>query len=110
MHFICFRNVITLIYSKIQTDEAVSWFRWLVTGLSPRRSGFAPGSRHVVSEVNIVTVGQVFLRVLQFYPTSIIPSYLHTHILYYLRDKQQVVGGRSLENESHSIDISNNTN
>jgi hypothetical protein len=43
------------------------WLRWLVAGLSPRMPGFAPGSIHVGFVVR-VALGQVFLRVLRFFP------------------------------------------
>jgi hypothetical protein len=37
----------------------------IVTGLSPRRPGFAPRSIHVGFVVDKVALGQVFLRVLR---------------------------------------------
>jgi hypothetical protein len=55
---------------------AVPWLRSLVAGLSPRRSGFAPGSINVGFVVDKVALGQVFLRVLRFSPVNIIPSSL----------------------------------
>jgi hypothetical protein len=55
---------------------AVPWLRSLVAGLSPRRPGFAPGSIHVGFVVDKVGLGQVFLRVLLFFPVSIIPPSL----------------------------------
>jgi hypothetical protein len=36
------------------------WLRSLVTGLSPRKPGFVPGSIHVGFVVDKVAVGQVF--------------------------------------------------
>jgi hypothetical protein len=51
--------------------RAVPWLRSLVTGLSPRRSGFAPGSIHVGFVVDKVALGQVFLRVLRFSTVNI---------------------------------------
>jgi hypothetical protein len=59
---------------------AVPWLRWLVTGLSPRRPGFAPGSIHVGFAVDKVALGHVSLRVLRFSPVSIIPPSLSTLI------------------------------
>jgi hypothetical protein len=56
---------------------AVPWLRWLVTGLSPQRPGFNPGSVHVEFVVDKVALGQVFLRVLRFSPVSFIPPVLH---------------------------------
>jgi hypothetical protein len=55
---------------------AVPWLRSLVTGLSPRRPGFAPGSIHVGFVVDNVALGQVFLRVLRFSRQYIIPPSL----------------------------------
>jgi hypothetical protein len=52
----------------------------LFAGLSPRRPGFVPGSRHVGFMVDKVALGQVFLRVLRFYPANIIPPLLHIHL------------------------------
>jgi hypothetical protein len=51
--------------------QAVPWMRSLVAGLSPRRPGFAPGSIHMGFVVDKVSLGQVFLRVLRFYPVNI---------------------------------------
>jgi hypothetical protein len=56
--------IINIIYG------AVPWFRQLVTGLSPRRPEFDPGSVHVGFVVDKLALGQVFPRVLQF-PLSI---------------------------------------
>jgi hypothetical protein len=47
--------------------KAVPWLRSLVSGLSPRRLGFAPGSIHVGFVVDKVALGQVFLRVLRLF-------------------------------------------
>jgi hypothetical protein len=60
---------------------AVSWLRSLVTGLSPRRPGFTPGSIHVGFVVDKVALGQVFLRVLRFFPVT-----LQTHIIWGMRN------------------------
>jgi hypothetical protein len=51
----------------------VPWLRSLVTDLSPRRPGFAPGSIHVGFVVDKVALGEVSLRVLRFSPVNIIP-------------------------------------
>jgi hypothetical protein len=56
---------------------AVPWLRRLVTGLSPRRPGFDPGSVHVGFVVDKVALGQAFPRVLRFYPVNFIPPVLH---------------------------------
>jgi len=44
-----------------------------------RKSGFDPRSAYVRFVVKNVALWQVFLRVLQLYPLSIIPTKLHTH-------------------------------
>jgi hypothetical protein len=64
-----------------EEGSTVPWVRWLVAGLSPRRPGFAPGSVHVGFVVDKVALGQVFLRVLPFYPVSIIPPWLYMLIV-----------------------------
>jgi hypothetical protein len=56
--------------------RAEPWLRSLAAGLSPRRSGFAPGSIHVGFVVDKVALGQVFPRVLHFSPVNIIPPSL----------------------------------
>jgi hypothetical protein len=50
---------------------AVPWLRRLVTGLSPHRPGFDPGSVHVGFLVDKVALGQVFPRVLPFPPCQL---------------------------------------
>jgi hypothetical protein len=60
--------------------KAVAWLRSLVAGLSLWRPSFDPGSIHVGFVVDIVALGQVFLRVLRFSPTNIIPPLLHIHL------------------------------
>jgi hypothetical protein len=54
-------------------SRAVRWLRCLVAGLSPRSSGFVPGSIHVGFVVDKVAQGQFFLQVLWFSPVNIIP-------------------------------------
>jgi hypothetical protein len=61
-------------------SPAVPWLQRLVAGLSPRRPGFAPGSIHVGFVVDKVALGQVFLRILRFSPSNIIPPLLHIHL------------------------------
>jgi hypothetical protein len=51
-------------------------FQAVVAGLSPRRSGFAPGLVNVGFVVNKVALGQTFLRVLRFLFVSINPPWL----------------------------------
>jgi hypothetical protein len=57
--------------------KAVPWLRRLVAGLSPRRPGFDPGSVYVGFVVDQLALGQVFPRVLRFFPVSFIPPVLH---------------------------------
>jgi hypothetical protein len=65
----------------------VPWLRRLLASLSPRRPRFAPGSVHVGSAVDTVTLGQVSLRVLWLYPVSIMPPRLSI-LIYHLEDEQ----------------------
>jgi hypothetical protein len=51
--------------------EAVPWFRQLVTGLSPWRPGFTPGSVHVGLMVDKVALGQVFSEIHNWFPLSV---------------------------------------
>jgi len=45
-----------------------------------RRSGFDARSAYMRFVVDKVALGQVFFRVFRFYPLSIIPTNLHTHL------------------------------
>jgi hypothetical protein len=56
---------------------AVPCLRRLVAGLSPRRPGFDPGSVHVGFVVDKVALGQVFSRLLRFFPVNFKPPELH---------------------------------
>jgi hypothetical protein len=58
----------------------------LVTVLSLRRPGFAPGSVHV-RFVDKIAVGQVFLPVLRFISVNIIPPWLSI-LMSHLGDEQ----------------------
>jgi hypothetical protein len=49
-------------------------------GLSPPRTGFAPGSIHVGFVVDKVALGQGFLPVLRLFLASTIPPLLHIHL------------------------------
>jgi hypothetical protein len=69
-------NIVCYVYFS----RAVQWLKRLVTGLSPRRPGFAPGSIHVGFVVDTVALRHVFLRVLRFSRTNIIPPLLHIHL------------------------------
>ena len=53
--------------------------RQLVAGLSPRKPEFDSRSVHV-RLLDKAAPGHSFLRILRFYPGSIIPSILHTHL------------------------------
>jgi hypothetical protein len=66
---------------RYQQSRAVPWLRWLGSGLSPRRPGFASGSIYVGFVVDKVTLAQGFLRILRFSPVSIIPPPLSKLIL-----------------------------
>ena len=58
-------------------SNAVPWLRRLVAGLSPRKPGFDPVSVYVGFVVEKVALGQVFPRVLRFYPVNLIPPVFH---------------------------------
>jgi hypothetical protein len=53
------------------------WLSRLVAGLPPRRPGIDPGSVHVGFVLDKVALGDVFPRVLHFYPINFIPPVLH---------------------------------
>jgi hypothetical protein len=55
---------------------AMSWPRQLVTGLSPQRSGYDPLPVHVAFRVDVVAMGKVFCRVVEFTPIAIIQPVL----------------------------------
>jgi hypothetical protein len=57
-----------------EENMAMPWLRRLVTGLPPRRSGFAPGSVHVGFVGDKVAMGQVFS---QFFGFSLSVSSFH---------------------------------
>jgi hypothetical protein len=60
--------------------SAVPWPRYLVADLSLRRPVLYPVSFHVRFLVDKVAMGQVFLQVPWFFPVTVIPSVLHSHI------------------------------
>jgi hypothetical protein len=88
-------------------SKALPWLRRLVTGLSPRRTGFAPGSVCVGFVVGKVVLGQVFLRVLLFYSVRIILPWLSI-LIYHLGMNNRPVSGRSSETSSHFINMNVN--
>jgi hypothetical protein len=69
-----------LYFRHVFLPAAVPWLKRLVAGLSPRKSGFAPGSIHVGFVVDKVVLRQIFLRVIRFSPANIIPPLLHLHL------------------------------
>jgi hypothetical protein len=91
------------------TRRAVPWLRSLVTGLSLRRPGFAPGSIHVGFVADKVSLGQVLLRVLRFSPANISshcrPTCLRFHFctLY-----ERVVGLRFKRNTLYNVNEKQN--
>jgi hypothetical protein len=89
--------------SKVKEPNlAVPWLRRLVTGLSPRRPGFDPGSVHVGFVVDKVALGQAFLRVLRFSPVSLIPPVLH----YTKNQKKLIIFITGSHNKSQSCGAS----
>lgn len=62
---------------------AMQWLRPSVTGLSIRSSGSSPRLIHMGFMVDISALGQVFLRMVHFYPVSIIPPMHHSHSFTY---------------------------
>jgi hypothetical protein len=62
-----FIELLCVAVSTVQANEALSWLRRLVAGLSPRRSWFDPRSVSVGSVVDKVALAQVSVRVLQFF-------------------------------------------
>jgi hypothetical protein len=62
------------------TSRAVPWLKRLVTGLSPQRPGFAPGSIHVGFVVDKVALGRFLSEYFGFPCRYIIPPLLHIHL------------------------------
>jgi hypothetical protein len=73
---------------------AVPWLRRLVTGLLPRRPGFAPGSVYMGFVVDEVALGQAFLPALWVFPVSITPPW-RSVLIYYVGMNNSSVGVRS---------------
>jgi hypothetical protein len=55
-------------------------FRRLVASLTQQKFGFDPGPVYVRYVVDKGARGQVFLRAFQFYPVTVIPQMLHSHL------------------------------
>jgi hypothetical protein len=64
----------------------MQWLRQLITGLSPWRPRFMPGSVHVEFVMDKLALGQAFLRVLWFSPDNIIPPLLSI-LTYHMGDE-----------------------
>lgn len=62
----------------------------VVAGLSPRRSG----SIHVGFVLGKAAVGQVFLKVLQFFRVNIVPPMIHIHSFTYHQHYMTAVSDR----------------
>ena len=60
--------------------EAVLCLRWLVVGLSQRRTAFEFGPVHVLFAMDISAQGQDLLHVLQFPLVSVTPPIIHAHL------------------------------
>ena len=77
------RATYRVVYTRViqaNVSGSVLWLWRLVAGLSPQRAEVDPGSVLVIFVVGRVAQDQVFLRVLRFFPVSIIPPLLHTPI------------------------------
>jgi small ligand-binding sensory domain FIST len=86
-----------LIISRILWElKAVVWLRRLVTGLSPRRPGFAPGSVHVGLVVDEWHWYRFLSEYFRFSFLDIIPS-CFSMIIYHLGISNRPLVGRSSE-------------
>jgi hypothetical protein len=82
-------------------QEAVTWLMRLVAGLSQRMFGRV----RVGFVLDKVALGQIFLRVLRFYPVSFISPRLHTHIGIIWGMNDRPVGGRSSATQLHPVNM-----
>jgi hypothetical protein len=80
------------------------WLRRLVASISPRSPGFAPRSIYVGFMVGKVALGQVFFRVLLFFPASSISQSFST-LIYHTGMNDMSLSGSSSETWSHPINI-----
>jgi hypothetical protein len=94
---------------SIRTILGFPWHRWLVTGLSVWRPGFAALLVCVEFVVDKVALEQGFLLSSSVLPVNIIPPWL-SMLTYHLRHGQQLVGGCSSQTLSHTIDMNMNKN
>ena len=86
------KEFLRIIYINFNT-QGRTMARRFVAGLSRRRLGFDPRSVHVRLMVDIVALGQVFLRVLRYSPVTIILPIFHIHLHAALTERKN---GRSL--------------
>jgi hypothetical protein len=93
------------VVSDVKNTDRQIWlpygifFRRLIAALTPRRSGFTPGSISVVSVVVKVALGQVFL-LLRDSPVNIIPPWFSTQYVIWGMSNRPV-RGRSSETVSY---------
>jgi hypothetical protein len=67
------------IYSIMYSTFGRAVTRPLFSGFAPQKSGFAPRAVRMGFVVDQVIDGQVFLRVLRFFPVSVTPLLLHIY-------------------------------
>jgi len=72
-------EVKTILRLKLKKYEAITRVRQFAASLPQRRSSFDSGLDDVGLMTDEVAVGNFFLRVLLFFPASIIPPLLYTH-------------------------------
>jgi hypothetical protein len=94
---------VNLCVSSMAAKRALPWFRWLVVGISRRRTRFAPGSIHVGFVVDKVALGQAFHPFLRFSPVSIIPPPFSILVIRGMTNMS--VSGNSSETYSQPIEI-----
>jgi len=75
-----FFELLCVVVSTVQANEALPWLRWLVAFLSPRRYWFDPRSVSFGSVVDKVALGQVSVLVLRFFPVSVIAPILRAYL------------------------------
>jgi hypothetical protein len=71
---------------------AVPWLWQLIASLSPQVPGFDPRLVRLRFMVGLVTLGQVILRLLRFFPVSVIPHIIHTHIHLHVALTRRTIG------------------
>jgi hypothetical protein len=68
-----------MVFSYKTFFEAVPYLRRLFAVFSLRRPGFAPRPVYFGFMLDKMTLRQVFLRILRFFPVRIIPPLFHIH-------------------------------